>query len=240
MTTWVAPAVALLLLVGCAANCPGTCDTSLTLGQDRIGTHRVALASTADAFVNGGRVARPAAKGGFGGGFNAIDAGLFDAGNGTPYTVTENVSLTLSHRSTTPLVGPWSSYGQVGVAVGENHFFLPSGMGVFTDPTTLQFSGVTIEPEIGLQRRWQGRGWAKEFALVGSAGVGVQATAVKTSVQSALLDVEHHSSHLTPYAAAGVELQNAKRFPYIGLAARVNQDGSVQLRSGLRVPLSRP
>lgn len=221
-------AASILFVVSCG-------ETALTVAHDRNGTQPMALGSTADAFIGKPRRAGAA---GFGG-FNAIDATLFEPGNTTPYSVTDNLSLGISHQINRPISDDVSGYGRLTLAVGKTRYHLPQGMGVFTDPTALEFTTLTVEPEVGLQKTWHARAMNRPYAMSASLGVGLEAAAVSTSVQSALLDVRHGSQHAIPYVAAGMEWQSPNAALRAGAQARLRADGTAQLRADLHLPLAR-
>lgn len=217
------------LLSGCTVPCATDCQTFVALGSDRAAITNPALAAMAEAFVRGDRRSRPAA----GGGFLLIDPDVLKPGSETPRRLVRDRSVALVHERAVPLGQDLAAYGSLTAGLGQTRHRLPEGMGVLTDPARIGLTSLTLQPEAGLQRRWQGPG----SDLTVAAGLGIQASLTETTVSSALLDVRHRSSHVMPYAALRFEVQPRQAPLSLALEARVARDGMSQLRADLRFPL---
>lgn len=120
--------------------------------------------------------------------------------------------------------------------VGQSGYRLPDGLGIFGDPMDIQLSSVTVAPELRLVRQVHlGR-----VRVDLTAGGGVEASTVRTTLRSALFDLSDRYSGLSPYATLGVTVSGDAPRWTLALDARSIPDASGwQMRGELRVPLSR-
>lgn len=109
---------------------------------------------------------------------------------------------------------------KLGVAAqqGNSRYFLPDGYGILSDPTDIRFSQKRIEPRLEVSKtvvRFP------DLKLDLRAGIGYEITQLKTSIQSALLDIRTTQFVQEPVVTLGAKITTDGRSGILPLAIGV-------------------
>lgn len=174
----------------------------------------------------GDPVAAPAALPGF-----VIDPAVLGPDSTTPHHLRQDRFVGLRPAVRLSLGRGWQVEGAAVAGHGRQVHSLPAGMGILTDPMTITLSGPSISPELRLVRG---------FALPGgtvaevSLGAGRQISRTRTTLRSALLDVQSTATTSVPYAVGGLALNGPAGQGALQAEARLHRDRSLQLRVEMR------
>lgn len=225
----------LIVLLGCTVSPRCDCYDAILIGQDRTSTTRDALIRTVEDFSghhgNGGA----GNQSGGGGGDITVNPEVLSPDSTTPYRINSNRSFGWRRSASTDLSAGWQVWWAGTVAIGQNSYELPQGMGVLTDPTQIDVYNLTIQPELSISRKFNLGG----IDVSGGTGLGWQISRNRVTVQSALLDVTSNSTNAEPYVFTSLELHPHLLPGTVAVETRIADDGSTQVRAELRFLVAR-
>jgi hypothetical protein len=178
-----------------------------------------------------GRPTRP------GSGGPSIDLGSGDLTNTGRLDVRPRSHLAFSVQAATQqqITPNWAAVLDASLSAGQGDYFLPQGAAPFSDPMTLRFVYLAVQPRAGL--RWSptrhiANPWYIQF------GVGYEQAYIQTTLQSLLLDVRSDGFQGTNFAFAEAswapEWADTARFD-VGLTYTRNKDYGVTF--GVNFPI---
>lgn len=200
------PLLVIAALVGGCGPCASVhCRTSLSLGSSADGQIPGALEATADQFLGEAGAAPEPAPGTARAGTIRLDRDTLSPDSDTPHHKSLGRQIALRNEASTTLMPGVQGVASLTLAAAQSRYHLPEGLGVLSDPTTIGFASVSVDPAIGLV--WTP---ALDLPARGQLHLGLAAgrevARFRTTVRSALLDVTSYSMQSQGYLELAVGL----------------------------------
>ncbi len=216
----------LLWVSGCtSAIQPEPAYVKVAVDQGDMSRVDLAFEETIIAFV--GPHAVPG-SGGTGGLVGEIPVSTFtERGTKTPVNRNTTRSVTVTIGQILPLNQHVEAGYSVSLVHAKSNYTLPKGAGVLTDPIRVDFTTNALDLEAKLSWRILAH---RQHSPMLDVGVGTRLAQTKTQVNSAILDVRHHSKHTDEFLSLGVRQSIPLSFigasaPSLGLEARARGYG---------------
>ncbi|ARE41525.1 hypothetical protein RGUI_3384 [Rhodovulum sp. P5] len=200
------------------------------IGHDRQEYTLSALEATALQFLG------PFAPGGGSGGGGGAGLGVDDLApdSDTPYDLTKDRLLGIALVAKYPLSNRVSALADVDLSYGQSRYNLPEGIGVFVDPTVIEFNTFALTPEIGVAARlWE----TGAIRVDGEMALCRQYAKTRTKVSSALLDIKNVSYPEIGCTRLGLDVSSPRLPGKLRVNIRHDTSDIWQVRAELRVPL---
>lgn len=154
--------------------------------------------------------------------------------NGTiPADLQVDMQVGLQARQTLLSSGPFRVEGRLTGSAGLIGYDLPKGLGIFIDPAEARFRTAALTPELRLSVS-QNIG---ETPVTGHVGIGQVNTRTWTSINSALLDVDHTSDSQSSYRTVGITVGLPWSNSDFEVEGRLDPARRWQIRSLVNIPL---